>query len=55
VVTVRRGGWEEAVRAAEGAGGELIRIGEVLPGSKVFLVRGAEEVEIPPKGWEHLK
>jgi thiamine-monophosphate kinase len=55
VVTVRRGGWEEAVRAAEGAGGELIRIGEVLPGNKVFLVRGAEEVEIPPKGWEHLK
>lgn len=55
MVTVRREGWEEAMRAAERAGGELIKIGEVLPGSKVFLARGAEEIEIPPKGWEHLK
>ncbi|MGC8936149.1 MAG: thiamine-phosphate kinase [Candidatus Methanomethylicaceae archaeon] len=55
VVTVSPGKWKDAIRVAEAAGGALIRIGEVLPGEKVFLARGSEEVEIPSKGWEHLK
>ena len=55
VVTVKRSGWEEAVKAAESVGGKLIRIGDVLPGSKVFWEKGAGVVEIPSRGWEHLR
>ncbi len=55
VMTIRHGGWTDAVRVAEGVGGTIIQIGEVLPGSKVLLKKDSEEMEIPPKGWEHLR
>lgn len=55
VVTVRRERWDEAVKAAESVGGGLIKIGEVLKGSRVIFARDGREVVIPPKGWEHLR
>ncbi|MEM3484092.1 MAG: thiamine-phosphate kinase [Candidatus Methanomethyliaceae archaeon] len=55
VLTIKQDKWADASKVAESVGGRLIRIGEVLPGSKVFLAKGHEEVEIPPKGWEHLR
>ncbi|MGQ9759257.1 MAG: thiamine-phosphate kinase [Candidatus Methanomethylicaceae archaeon] len=55
VLTIKKEGWEEALRIAERAGGTLIRIGEVVQGSKVVFVGESGETEIPPKGWEHLR
>ena len=55
VVTVKKGAWERALRAARYVGGDLIRIGEVVSGKKVVLIKGSKETPIPSKGWEHLK
>ena len=55
VVTVKKGAWDRALKATRDVGGDLIRIGKVVSGKKVVLIKGSKEVPIPSKGWEHLK
>jgi thiamine-monophosphate kinase len=55
VVTVKKGGWDTVLNAAKNVGGNLIRIGEVISGKKVVMIKGSKEVPIPARGWEHLK
>lgn len=55
VVTVKKGAWDTAFKIARDVGGDLIRIGEVVSGKKVVLIKGEKEVLVPSKGWEHLK
>jgi thiamine-monophosphate kinase len=55
VYTIKQGGWSFAEKAARDAGGELIRIGEVVNGKGVFLRDHKSENPIPDRGWEHLR
>ncbi len=56
VVTVKPDKWEKALRAAECAGGTLIRVGEATHDKKVLLSSGsAPDRPIPSRGWEHLR
>ncbi len=56
VVTVKPDKWTEALKAAECAGGTLIRIGEATSEKKVILCSGpAPDWPIPSRGWEHLR
>ncbi len=56
VVTVKPDKWAEALRAAECAGGTLIRIGEATSDRRVLLSSGsAPDRPIPALGWEHLR
>jgi thiamine-monophosphate kinase len=55
VVTVKKEAWDMALKAAKNVGGDLIRIGKVVSGRKVVLIKGLKETLIPSKGWEHLK
>jgi len=55
IVTIKKGAWDTALKAVKNVGGDLIRIGKVVSGKNVVLIKGSKEVPIPAKGWEHLK
>jgi thiamine-monophosphate kinase len=55
VYTVERDAWNDALRVSRAYGRHLIGIGEVVSGSAVTYSEGGTEIQIPPKGWEHLR
>ena len=55
VYTIKKALWDEAQRAVKVVNGSLIKIGEVVPGDKVILKKGKQEIPISARGWEHLK
>ena len=55
VYTIKKGKWDLALEAARKAGGDLLRIGEVVPGQRVTLTVDGKEMDIPARGWAHLR
>ena len=55
VVTVDPKQWKTAKKAAESAGGCLIKIGSVTKDQKIVLMSGETKVLVESRGWEHFK
>lgn len=55
VLTIRPRAWDRAKKAVEQAGGDLLPIGKVTLGNRLFLDGFGERRIIEPKGWEHFK
>lgn len=55
VVTVKPEKWDEAKRALEGVGSQLIRIGEVIGERKIEAMIDGKKIVVEKKGWEHFK
>jgi thiamine-monophosphate kinase len=55
VVTVKPKLWQEAKKAVESVGGQLIKLGRVTEERQLLLQTDGKRVSIEARGWEHFK